>query len=96
MREEKEQLRLEKERIEREKHRLVEDKETSRGRMNLAMRDNLNKRITAGVNSAHKDITDMVHDKSNLTRRPYKDIEGEMDDYERFHEDEHEDETPDE
>lgn len=35
----------------------------------------------------------MIHDKSNLTRRPYKDIEGEMEDYERIDEDEHESES---
>lgn len=35
----------------------------------------------------------MIGEKSNMTRRPYKDIEGEMEDYERFHESEF-DETP--
>ena len=35
----------------------------------------------------------MVKDRSNLTRRPYKDIEGEMEDYERIYETEHESET---
>ena len=92
MREEKEQLRLEKERIERE--RALFDEEDAKDKMKEYMYDENRLNDDIDKNTAH--ITDLLHDKSNLTRRPYKDIEGEMDDYERINEVSHEETEEDE
>lgn len=72
MREEKEYLRLEKERIERERLRMLSDKDEQLQKMHSYMND-------FSITEAKQPREEP---KIKSTRKNYKDIEGEMEDYE--------------
>ncbi len=98
MREEKEQLRLEKERIERERQRMLEDQTSQAQKMNAYLYDDsvgrsIDSRLEEGLTRSQARIARTIGEKASVTRRPYRDIEGEMEDYAQCDEDEFEEDS---
>jgi hypothetical protein len=58
-----------------------------------SLAQSIDSKITEGLARNQQAVTKVITEKSNLTRRPYKDIEGEMEDYEQVDEDEFEEDS---